>query len=68
MKIVGYFALCSVALALLVAMCVILKDGRVVRPDSTDNNDVTATGKIVDHTAPPPSAPKSLPRAALPSV
>jgi hypothetical protein len=67
MKIVGYFALCSVALALLVAMCVILKDGRVARPDTTDN-DVTAAGKIVDHTAPPPSAPKPTPRAALPAV
>ncbi|MGG1947389.1 hypothetical protein AB1286_21805 [Trinickia sp. NRRL B-1857] len=67
MKIVGYFALCSVALALLIAMCVILKDGRVVRPDTADG-DVAATGKVVDHTAPPPSAPKPTPRAALPSV
>ncbi|PMS16854.1 hypothetical protein C0Z18_22165 [Trinickia dabaoshanensis] len=67
MKIVGYFVLLSVALALLVAMCVILQEGHVDRTDAPDS-DVVAGGKVVSHTPAPPSAPKPTPRAALPTV
>jgi hypothetical protein len=66
MKIVGYCALWAIVLALLVSMCAIIKEGRVVRPDATDS-DVVA-GKVAGHSDARPSASKHTLNAALPAA
>jgi len=70
MKIVGYSALLSIAFALLVAICVILRQGHV-EPSRPQPAEIAA-GKAIDHTgtAAVSPAPASTPsaRAALPSV
>lgn len=66
MKIVGYCALWAIALALLVSMCAILKEGYVGHPKATDS-DIVA-GKAAGHTAVRPPASKPTLRVALPAV
>lgn len=68
MKIVGYCALWSIAFALLVAICVILREGHV-EPPRPQAGDIAA-GKIADPTRTTAASPASTPtvRAALPSV
>ena len=70
MKIVGYCALLSIAFALLVAICVILRQGHV-QPPRPQTGEIAA-GKAIDRTGTtavsplPASAPSA--HAALPSV
>lgn len=66
MKIVGYCTLWAIALALLVSMCAILKEGYVGHSKATDS-DVVA-GKVSGHATLRPSASKHTLRAALPAV
>lgn len=73
-KIFGYGTLFSIAFALLFAICMILKEGHI-GPDSATNNDViagksgaTAIDRAATQTSPQAPAPKSISRAALPSV
>jgi hypothetical protein len=68
MKIVGYCALWSIAFALLVAICVILRQGHIPAPGANDSE--IAAGKVVDHTRATATspAPKPAARASLPSV
>lgn len=68
MKIVGYGALWSIALALLVAMCAIIKEGYVGRPNTTDNVVVAgkvATQIVAAHVAARPPAAKDTLRVSL---
>ncbi|WP_116141749.1 hypothetical protein [Trinickia diaoshuihuensis] len=67
MKIVGYCALWSVALALLLAMCMILKEGHIDRRGATDS-DVAAAGKVTGSAPATSTTPKPISRAALPTV
>ena len=66
MKIVGYYALWSIVLALLVSMCAILKEGYVGGHGATDS-DVVA-GKVAGRATAPTPASKPTSRAALPTV
>jgi hypothetical protein len=68
MKIVGYCALWSIAFALLVAICVILRQGHV-EPPRPQTGEIAA-GKAADATRTTAVSPASTPsvRAALPSV
>lgn len=66
MKIVGYCALWTIALALLVAMCAIIKEGYVGRPGAIDT-DIVA-GKIASHVAVPQPASKRTLRVSLPAT
>lgn len=68
MRIVGYCALWSIAFALLVAICVILRQGHVEPPRPRTGE--IAAGKGADPTRTTAVSPASAPsvRAALPSV
>ena len=66
MKIFGYCMLWATVLALLVSMCVILKEGHVDNRNRTDSD--TVTGKVVDHASAPSPAQKRTAHAALSSV
>ena len=66
MKIVGYCTLWAIAASLLVAMCVIIKQGHV-QSDSGKDSDIVA-GKAVGRTPTEPSAPKPVSHASLSSV
>ncbi|WP_206957945.1 hypothetical protein [Trinickia acidisoli] len=66
MKIVGYGLLLTIAFALLVSMCAILKDGYVGSGDATDA--VAGTSAAHAPPAPAPAASEPTARAALRSV
>ena len=66
MKILGYCMLWAIVLALLVSMCVILKDGRVHNRNGSDSD--TVTGKVIGHESAPSAAQKRISHAALSSV
>lgn len=66
MKIVGYCALWAIAASLLVAMCMIIKQGHI-QSDRAKDGDIVA-GKAVGHSPAESSAPKPVSHASLPSV
>ena len=63
MKIVGYCALWAVALALLVSMCAILKEGYIGGRSAPDSEVVA--GKVAGHVAARPRPPKTTLRVSL---
>jgi hypothetical protein len=66
MKIVGYCALWSIAFALLVAVCVILKQGHVA-PARANESDIAA-GNAADHSRATAVSPAPTTHASVPSV
>lgn len=66
MKIVGYCTLWAIAASLLVAMCVIIKQGHV-QSDGAKADDIVA-GKAAGRMPVESSAPKPISHASLPSV
>lgn len=66
MKIVGYCTLWAIAASLLIAMCMIIKQGHV-QSDGAKDGDIVA-GKSAGRTSAESSAPKPVSHASLPSV
>ena len=66
MKIVGYSFLWAIVFALLVSMCVILKEGRIDNGDPSDSD--TVAGKVVGHSSAQPPTSKPISHAALGAV
>ncbi len=66
MKIVGYCMLWAIAFSLLVAICIIIKQGHV--HSSGDKDGDIVAGKAAARLPVPSPAPKPIAHASLPSV